>query len=78
MKKALQKAGFEDWRMFSVHNVRKTMEIWLMALGLDALRITAHLGHDIRTAARHYVSPDVFSPDDKRRIRMIIGDLYGR
>ena len=76
LKKGLERAGVKDWIMFSVHNIRKTMEVWLMALGIDGLRITAHLGHDIRTAVRHYVSPDIFSFDDKKKMRMIVGDLY--
>ena len=76
MKKALQKAGIKDWYMFSIHNIRKTLEIWLMSLGVDALPLTAHIGHDIRTAARHYVSPDIFSWEEKAQMREIIGDLY--
>lgn len=63
---------------FSCHSLRKTLEVWLMALGVDSLPITAHLGHDIRTAASHYVSPDIFSWEDKKLIRQIIGDLYER
>ena len=56
----------------------KTLEVWLMVLGVDSLALTAHIGHDIRTAAQHYVSPDIFSWDDKKKIRLVIGDLYGR
>jgi len=78
MKKALKKAGIRDWYMFSIHNIRKTLEVWLMALGIDSLTLTAHLGHDIRTAARHYVSPDIFSWEEKSKMRLIIGDLYER
>ena len=78
MKKALQRAGISDWKMFSIHNIRKTLETWIMALDIDGLKITAHMGHDIVTAAGHYVSPDVFSWEEKSKIRMIIGDLYQR
>ena len=76
LKNALQKALITDWYMFSIHNVRKTLETWLMALGVDSLKLTAHFGHDIRTAAHHYVSPDIFSASEKQKIRDIIGDLY--
>jgi len=76
MEKALKKAGIKDYYMFSLHNIRKTLEIWLMSLGVDALPLTAHIGHDIKTAAQHYVSPDIFSWDEKKQIRLIIGDLY--
>lgn len=78
MKKALKKAGIKDYYMFSLHNIRKTLEIWLMSLGVDALPLTAHMGHDIKTAAQHYVSPDIFSWDERKQIRLIIGDLYER
>ena len=76
MEKTLKKAKIEDWYMFSVHNVRKTLETWLMALDVDGLKLTAHIGHSMAVAARHYISPDVFSWDEKKKIRMIIGDLY--
>lgn len=78
MKKTLQKAGITDWQMFSTHNIRKTFEIWLMALGVDGLKITAHLGHSMAVAAGHYVSADIFSWEEKKMIREIIGDLYSR
>ena len=64
--------------MFSIHNIRKTLEIWLMALGVDGLTITSHIGHSMQTAASHYVSPDVFSWEEKSKMREIIGDLYRR
>ena len=76
MKKALRDAGIEDWQMFSIHNIRKTLETWLMALGVEGLKITAHIGHSMQTAASHYVSPDVFSWEEKSMMREIIGDLY--
>lgn len=60
----------------SSHTFRKTLEVWLMALGVNDIPLTAHLGHDIRTAASHYVSPNIFSNKDKQEMRLIIGDLY--
>jgi integrase len=78
MKKALQNAGIKDWQMFSIHNIRKTLECWLMALGVDGLIITAHIGHSMATAAGHYISPDIFSWEEKKNMRLIIGDLYQR
>lgn len=78
MKKALRKAGVKDWQMFSVHNVRKTLECWLMALGVDGLKIVAHIGHSMQVAAQNYISADVFSWEEKRQMRMILGDLYQR
>ncbi|GAG19876.1 unnamed protein product, partial [marine sediment metagenome] len=76
IKKAAAKAALQNPRDFSAHSLRKTLETWLMALGVDGLALTAHFGHDMKTAAQHYVSPDVFSWDEKKRMRLIIGDLY--
>lgn len=77
-KKAGMKAGIKDYHNISSHTFRKTLEVWLMALGVDSLPLTAHIGHDIRTASQYYVSPDIFSYEDKQKIRLVIGDLYGR
>jgi integrase len=76
MKKALQLANITDWQMFSIHNIRKTFEIWLMAIGIDGLKLTAHLGHSLNVAASSYISADVFSSEEKMQIRDILGDLY--
>ena len=78
MKKALKNAGIKDWQMFSIHNIRKTFENWLMGLDVDGLKITAHVGHSMQTAAGHYISPEVFTWEEKSMIREIIGDLYRR
>lgn len=77
-KKAGIKSGVKDYHNISSHTFRKTLEVWLMALGVDHLPLTAHLGHDTKTAAQYYVSPDIFSWQDKQKIRDIIGDLYAR
>jgi integrase len=76
MKKALQKAGIQDYQMFSIHNIRKTLECWLMALNVDGLKLTVHFGHTMAVSARHYVSPDAFTSEERMLIRDIIGDLY--
>ena len=76
MKKAAVNALIENSEDFSPHTLRKTLEVWLMALGVDSMKLLAHFGHDYNTAASHYVSPDIFSWEDKKKIREIIGDLY--
>jgi len=76
IKKAAKAAGLQHPADFSAHNLRKTLEVWLMSLGVGDLALTAHLGHDIRTAASHYVSPNIFNWKDKNGMRDIIGDLY--
>ena len=75
-KKAGSKAGIKDFLNISSHTFRKTLECWLMALGVHDLALTAHLGHDIKTAASNYVSPAVFSRQDLQDMRLVIGDLY--
>jgi len=77
-KKAGKIAGIKDYGDISSHTFRKTLEVWLMALGVDALPLTAHIGHDIKTAAQYYVSPDIFSWEEKKQMREVIGDLYQR
>ena len=76
MKSALIKIGIPDYTMFSVHNVRKTLETWLIALEIDSLKVSKHFGHSIMIASKFYVSPDTFNYEDKKAIRGIIGDLY--
>ena len=76
MKKALKEAGINDYYMFSIHNIRKTLETWLMSLNIDGFKIIAHIGHSFQVAAGSYISADVFSWEEKKKIRMIIGDLY--
>jgi len=76
MKKALIKAGIKDWKMFSVHNVRKTHGNWLKALGVEGIEICLRLGHDMNTYLRSYGSPDVFNMQDLQNIRFLLGDLY--
>lgn len=76
MKKTLKEIEIKDWYMFSIHNIRKTLENWLIALDVDAVRISRHMGHDISTAIQHYVSPDIFSFEEKSQMRLILGDVY--
>lgn len=76
MKKALKGMGVEDYMMFSVHNLRKTLESWLLALDIDSMKVTKHFGHSVMVAAKFYISPDTFNYEDKKAIRDIIGDLY--
>jgi integrase len=76
MKKTLNKIEIKDAVMFSIHNIRKTLETWLIALDIDSLKIVKHFGHSIDVASKFYVSPDTFNYEDRRLIREIIGDLY--
>lgn len=76
LKRGLIRASITDWKAFSIHNIRKTFEMWLLALGIDSLKVTAHVGHSMQVAAGSYISADVLSHDEKLLIRQILGDLY--
>jgi len=76
MKKALIKAGINDYQMFSIHNVRKTFITWLVGIGTDGMKVAAHCGHSPQVSAQAYLSPDLFTHDEKVLIRDILGDLY--
>ena len=76
MKKTLKDLEITDWKMFSVHNVRKTLETWLISLDIDSMKISKHFGHSVQVASQFYVGPDTFNYSDKKMMREIIGDLY--
>ena len=76
MKKTAKQIKLSNPEDFSAHTMRKTLEVWLMALNVGDMKLVAHIGHSIGTAASHYISPDIFSWEDKRLIRQILGDLY--
>jgi integrase len=79
MKKAATQAGLSHPEDFSAHTLRKTFEVWLMSLGtIGDLGLVAHLGHDIQTAASHYVSPNTMTYVERDKIRTILGDIYER
>lgn len=82
LKKALQKAGCQEWYMYSAHSLRKTHGNWLKILGnygimkIDAAEICLRLGHDMNTFLKDYGSSGVMNPEDMVRARKIMGDLY--
>lgn len=78
MEKALIKAGIPDWEMFSLHNVRKTSENWLLALGIEWNKVIKQFGHNSTVSLKHYLSSDIFSFDEKRMIAEIMGDIRER
>ncbi len=75
MKKALIKAGIEDFYMFSLHNVRKTHGNWLNAHEVTIVNICKRLGHDYNTFLGSYASADIFQDKDREGIKEILGDL---
>jgi len=78
IKKAAANIGLRNPHEFSTHNIRKTAEMYMLALGVDGFKVCSHLGHNPSTAISHYVSPDIFTIEDRLRIRDIMGDLYSK
>ncbi len=76
-KRGLQRAKFEDWQQFSLHNIRKTHGNWLKALDISSDEICLRLGHDHNTYLKHYGSASIFDRRDKMLMIKILGDLYG-
>jgi len=76
-KRGLQKAKFEDWQQFSLHNIRKTHGNWLKALEINSDEICLRLGHDHNTYLKHYGSASIFDRKDKILMIKILGDVYG-
>jgi len=76
LKKAAKKANIKDSYNISAHNLRKTLETWLMALNVDGLKLVAHFGHTMQTAASNYVSPDIFTWEERQEIMRLLDDLY--
>lgn len=77
LKRTLKSQGFEDWYMYSLHNIRKTHGNWLKALDISAEEICLRLGHDYNTYLRHYGSATIFDRKDKLAMVKILGDVYG-
>ena len=75
VKDYCKKSGIKDWKNFSAHNFRKTHGNYLKALGMDGMEICQRLGHDMNTFLSSYGSPDIFSKEDKEKIKQIIGDV---
>jgi integrase len=73
LSEKIKKQQFED---ISTHNIRKTTETWLVAMGVDSLKVAKHLGHSANVAFSNYLSGDLFTYDEKRKIRIFFDDLF--
>lgn len=76
LKRKLKEIGVKEWKEFSSHNLRKTLETWLASLDIGSLKILRHFGHFKSTALKYYIQIDYFTIEEKIMIRKIIGDLY--
>jgi integrase len=78
IKKLAKSIGRDDWMDFSSHNIRKTTECWMIAVGIDGFKVAKHFGHTAKVALGSYVSADIFTGEDKTMIRDILGDVVKR
>ena len=76
LKQLVKEIGRPEYKDFSCHNIRKTFECWLLALGVDGFKVAKHLGHTAQVAMNDYISADIFTYDDKKQIRHVLDDLY--
>ncbi|KKN48534.1 hypothetical protein LCGC14_0652270, partial [marine sediment metagenome] len=74
-KRKLQKTDIEDWYNFSLHNLRKTYGMWIRTFNIEMPELCYRMGHDIDTYIAHYGSSLIFTPDEKRKISKIMGDV---
>lgn len=76
MKNALKRSGFKDWHMFSLHNIRKSFETWIVSQNVGMLKVLKHMGHTDKTALKYYIKSDLFSKQQRVMIKQQLGDLY--
>lgn len=78
LRRACKKGNIKDPHQFSSHNIRKTFATWMLSVGVDAFKLSIHLGHTPTELARDYATNDVFNHRDKQIIRSIVKDLPER
>ena len=76
MKRAMKKSKIEDYWNFSLHNIRKTSESWLVFLNVNSLIVLKRLGHNQSTALKHYIQPEIYDNKYRWGARLLLGDLY--
>jgi hypothetical protein len=74
----LKEIGVPDYNMFSIHNLRKTSEMYFLSLGIPIEKTLKIFGHSSVISFKHYLSSDVFSFEEKREIHEIMGDIKER
>ena len=74
LKKTLKEIGIQNYYMFSIHNIRKTHENWMLSVNKDLMVIAKRLGHTPETAMKVYVQERHFSDEQDKLILKILGD----
>lgn len=75
IKRYTMLSGIEDWKDFSCHSIRKTLENYLVCLNINHLSIQAHMGHTLDVASAHYVTTQLMTSEDKSLIKAILDNL---
>jgi integrase len=70
------KAGLDNVHDLRTHTCRKTHENYLIAIGVDNMIVSVHMGHSPDVAYYYYVQKAVYSDEEKSKIRGIMGDIY--
>jgi integrase len=78
LKRTCKNQKIANWQDFSIHNLRKTHENYLLALNLPEQKITSHMGHTSKTANEHYISSGMIKNKEQLdKIRRWLGDIFG-
>ena len=75
LKRKLEKSGIKDWYNFSPHNIRKTYGNWMRSFNIEMGELCYRMGHDMDTFIAHYGSSLIFTPEERRKIVKIMGDV---
>lgn len=75
LKNVCKKIGIKDWKDFSIHNIRKTHENYMLAINNNVLALSQHMGHTIDVASGYYVANTLFNEQDKGMVRTILNNL---
>jgi integrase len=70
------KAGLGNVQDLKTHTCRKTHENYLVAIGVDSMIVSIHMGHSLDVAYYYYMQKAMFSDEEKTRIRGIMGDVF--
>ena len=76
LKTYCKKTGIKDYEDFSCHTFRKTLEMYGIALNVHARNLEMHFGHTPTTANKHYISPQLFTQEEKVLIKSILDTLW--
>jgi integrase len=70
------KAGLQNVQDLKTHTCRKTHENYLVAMGVDSMIVSIHMGHSLDVAYYYYMQKAMFDDEEKTKIRGIMGDIY--